>query len=118
MRAEVRSATRADLAAYYGHDNIGPSVKAVVGVLDGKPVAIGGIAFKNGMVELFADIKDEARPYKHHLHRTALRLIKDALKEHKYVFAAADEKEPTAAKWLSRLGFKHMNKNLYVARRT
>lgn len=102
---EVRSATRADLDAFGMPD--GPTVKAMVGLVEGKPVAIGGFAFVAGMVMAFCDIDDAARRFPVTLHKTALALMKEAKERgHRQVYAEVNPEEKTARGWLSRLGFR------------
>ncbi len=114
-QTEVRPATLGDLCEFYGRDHISPSTKAMVGLLDGKLVAIWGLAYEQGVVSAFFNIKDEARPFKHHIHRNAMRFMREARERHKYIHAQAEKGEPTAPKWLARLGFKNIGGDLWRA---
>ena len=102
---EIRTATRED----FEHFLDGPlrfSARGIVAFLDGKPVAIAGLAFRNGIVAAFCDIGPEMRQFRHLIHRRAIRLVSDAVATHRVVHAQMDMCEPTAPKWLRRLGFR------------
>lgn len=115
MGIEVRPATLGDLREFYERDKIDPSTNALIWLLNGKPIAVGGLVYEHGVVGVFLSLKDEARSFKHHIHRHARRFVQDALKRHKYIFARQEEDEPTAPKWLARLGFKNIGGNLWRA---
>lgn len=102
----VRVATRADLVEFYKRDTLGPSHTSWCGAIDGKVVAVAGLSYKSGYVAVFADISPRAKAFPHTLHRHALRLIRDALRRHRYIFAEANTEEPGAERWLTRLGFE------------
>lgn len=110
---EVRPATRADLAGFYEKDAIGPSFKAIAGTVDGKVVAVAGLAFVRGRPVAFCDMKDEARRYKLLIHKTARRVIDDAKRRHRFIYAEADENEPSAARWLTALGFEQYEGSIF-----
>lgn len=93
------------LVAFYGPDGRGPSVKGVAGLVDGELVGVGGFALLGGKVLAFCDVKEAARPFKMAIHRSAVRLMCEASKRHRIIFAEIDGNEAGAAAWLSRLGF-------------
>ena len=100
----------AELAARSEHTPMIPPVRvvAIAGKVDGKVIAIGGIAFwPNGTKQAFADIGEEARKYPIALHKAALAVIELAKKHNcKQLRAVADEPKVVAEKWLMRLGFE------------
>jgi len=81
-------------------------VKALAGFVGGELVAIAGLALSRGRVVAFADLKPEAKQHRFALHRAAVRVMADARRQgHKVIFATPDLNEPTARRWLQRLGF-------------
>lgn len=104
MTPIVREATRADLEQFCGR--VGPSVKGVVAVLDGKIIGAAGLAFKDGVVAIFCDTTEAVKPFKTLLHRGAIRFLAEAKKHHRFIIAEMDCNEPTAERWLRRLGFE------------
>ena len=103
----IRPATRADIEAF--SDMPGkPTIKAIVGDLDGRIIGIGGVALIAGRWIAFCDLTPDARKYKMTLARAAIRFIRD-LKEQgvKFIYAEADTKnEPRAVEWIRSLGFE------------
>lgn len=115
MPLTVRDATREDIASVVGDDSpLRVSFKAVAGVIDGDVVGVGGVAFVKGRVIAFCELKPEMRAYKVRMHKEALRVIADAKSRHRIIYAQASEKEPTAVRWLTRLGFKLHEGTLYT----
>ena len=117
MTVEVRPATREDLLRYFEKDRLGPSVKAIAGIVDGRIVGVGGIAFMGGRPVAFCDLKDEARPYRKTLHKAALGILGEAKRRHRLIVAFIDRSEPTAERWIERLGFRHFDGDTYMWRR-
>ena len=102
----VRPATREDIEAFSTRPNK-PSIKACVGVLDGKIVALAGVAFSKGRWFAFCDLLPEARPFKFTLARNAIRGMEELKKQGvRFIFAAADPNEPGSERWLESLGFR------------
>lgn len=103
---EVRPATREDIFAFMGECR--QTMKAFVAIHEGKPIALGGLAFIKGRVVAFCDLgDDQAKRHPKTLHKAALGVMKAALdSRHRYIFAERSETEPTAARWLERLGFR------------
>lgn len=102
---EVRTATREDAIALMG--SCPHTMKAFVGVLDGKPIAIGGLSYQRGRVVAFCNLSDDMRKRPVALHKAARAVMRAALDSgHRYIFAERDPDEPTAARWLERLGFR------------
>lgn len=101
----VRPATRADIAAFSDQPEK-PTLKAWVGEIDGKPVALGGFARFNGRWIAFCSLKNKARPHKMTIARTAIRIMEEARRQGiRFVYAEAEDDEPGSEKWLTRLGF-------------
>lgn len=104
-RIVVRPATREDVIAFTG--SCPHTVQAFVGLLDGEPVALGGLSFIKGNVVAFCNLSDEMRKHPKTLHKAAMAVMKAALSTgYRHVFALRDENEPTAPRWLERLGFR------------
>jgi N-acetylglutamate synthase-like GNAT family acetyltransferase len=101
----VRPATREDIEAFSDLP-MKPTLRAWVGEVDGRIIALGGFALANGRWFGFCDLKDEARQYKMTIARAGKRIIAEAKKQGiKFVYAEADRDEPGAVRWLSSLGF-------------
>lgn len=110
MKVTVRPATRDDLLRYSGEERLGPTATAFIGEIDGEPVGIGGLAYRAGRVYAFCDLKPEAKQHPKALHAAALAVIKLARDlRHRFVFAEMDLSEPTAPRWLARLGFERLS---------
>lgn len=110
-KVNLRPANREDLDQF---EHYRPTVEATVAELDGKLIAVGGFAFLQGMVFLFLELKPEARRFKVTMHRMALAMIEKAKRRgFKFVYAQTDGTEPTAPRWLARLGFIEIGIGLY-----
>jgi hypothetical protein len=106
MGLVVRRATREDIVAFSNIATV-PTVRARVGDLDGKIIAIGGLLRADGRWFAFLDLTDEARRYKMTLMRTAKRMLAEAREQGvRFIYAERDENEPGAAAWLQSLGFE------------
>ena len=106
MTLVVRNATRQDIEAFTGRPN-NPTIRAVAADLDGKIIAISGLAIVKGRYYLFLDIEEEARKYKMHIMRWAIRILAEAKESGvRFIFAEADTKEKKSTAWLERLGFQ------------
>ena len=83
-------------------------IRAVTGRVDGRIVAIGGIAYlPDGGVLSFLEATDEARKYAVTLHREAKRSLSAAARAgHRVVVAVCDYRIEAAPRWLKRLGFE------------
>ena len=102
----VRSATKADIEAFSGMADK-PTLKAMVGEIDGRIIGIGGVALAKGRWFGFVDLTEEARPYKMHIMRAAKRVLAEAKREGiRFIYAEASPHEPGAIRWLTSLGFK------------
>jgi len=102
----LRHATRADIAAYSDMADK-PTIKAMVGDLDGRLLGIGGMAFIDGRWFAFCDVTEEGRAYKRAIIKAALDVMRDAARDGvKYIYADPDPKEPGAIPWMERFGFR------------
>src|SRR4051812_21119541 len=104
MSPEIREATRADLEEFCA-GRLGPSVKAIAAVLDGRVIGVAGLAFKDGVVVAFCDTTDELKRFRTFLHRRAVAFMREARAGHRMIYAQMSHEEPTAKRWLTRLGF-------------
>jgi RimJ/RimL family protein N-acetyltransferase len=103
---KVRHASREDIDTFSSMANK-PTILGWVGEIDGKIVAIGGLAFTKGRWFGFLDLKDEARPFKMTIARNAIRVLCEAERLGiKYIYAEADKRETGSERWLKRLGFE------------
>ena len=110
---KVRPATKEDIEAFSSTPNK-PTIKAFAGEVDGEVVALGGLALSNGRWVGFCDLRDEARPFRMTIARAAIRVFREAREQGiKYIYAEADEREPTAHRWLTSLGFVRTERGLY-----
>lgn len=106
MKPEIVPLTHELLAEWYGDKAYQPTVKGVAAFVDGKMVALAGFWLSKGNVIAFCELRDEARPFRKTIHKTALDLMDEAKRRHKRIIALCDENEPTAPNWLRRLGFR------------
>lgn len=101
----IRPATREDIDAFSDLTNK-PTTKAVVAELDGKIIALGGIATHQGRWYGFVDLTEEMRPHKMTIMRAAKRFLADSKRDGvKYIYAEVSPVEPRAEAWLTSLGF-------------
>lgn len=102
----IRPASREDIDAFSSIENK-PTAKAYAADLDGKIIALGGLALFKGRYFAFCDLTPEARRYKVLLAKTARRLFAEARRNGvKFIYAEADTNEPHAIAWLHSLGFE------------
>jgi len=112
---EIRPATKEDIARF-SEDPNKPTIRAWCGELDGKIIGLGGFAFSHKRWYAFCDLTEEARPYKMHIMRGAIRAFQAARDTSiKFIYAQADPDERGAVTWMKRLGFEvdPRNPNLY-----
>lgn len=112
---KVRRATAQDIDDFSDMKRK-PSVKAWAGVVNGRIVALGGLAFVGGRWIGFCDLDEDARQYKMTIARTAIRILDEAKAQGiRFIYAEADKDEVTARKWLKSLGFESLaaNRRLY-----
>ena len=86
---------------------IGPTVRAVAGVLDGRIIGVGGVAFFKGWAVAFCDLEDDALRHPVTLHKAARQVVRWMQESgRRFVFAEADPDYPRSRQWLTRLGFQ------------
>lgn len=108
--------THEHLVEWHGEEGRKPSVKGIAGYVDGKLVAVAGLFYLPGNVVAFCDLKDEARPHKTLIGLAGAVLIREAKQRHKRIIAMIDRSEPTAERWLTRLGFRQHEGDLWIWR--
>ena len=116
MRPVIRPAVRADFDAF------GPRpyrVRAVAMELDGRVLAVGGLAYlENGVMGAFMQGTDEAREYPVTLHRAGKMMMAEADRLGiRRLVAMADNSVEAAGRWMLRFGFKpeqHDGVTVYV----
>jgi len=121
-QVEIRTASREDLAAFSDKSK-GPTAKAGVAEIDGKTVALGGLAFFMGRWVGFLDINQEGRDYlaKNLFVKVAMiRAVRTKLSEARrdgvrFIYAEPDADIPRAPEFLSAQGFSAvpLSHNLY-----
>ena len=86
---------------------------AIAATVDGRLVAVGGLAIVSGVPTGFLDVKDEARRWPVLMHKTALALLAKAKADgRRRVLAAYDPTDARAIRWLIRLGFRPVEDTL------
>ena len=108
--------THEHLVEWHGDAGRGPTVKGIAGFIGGKLVAVAGLIYYPGTVVAFCELRDEARPHKVLIGLTAARMLREAKQRHKRIVAMIDNAEPTAERWLARLGFRHEQGDLWIWR--
>ena len=103
---EIVPLTHAHLVEWYGERAKEPTVKGIAAFVGSKLVAVAGFRLDRGLVIAFCDLREEARPFKKTIHKTAIELMDSAKRRHKRILAVCDPDEPTASNWLRRLGFR------------
>lgn len=102
----IRRATREDLEKFYRTKNIKQSRIADVGLVRGRIIGCGGVAFIDGMAFVFLDLKPSARRYKVSLVKAAWRIINEVRsKGCRVMYANLDPNEPGAERWVTSMGF-------------
>ena len=113
---KVRRATREDIDTFSDLKNK-PTIKAYVGEIDGKIVAIGGLALSGGRWFGFCDLTEDAREHKFTIARMGKRIMDEAKSMGlRFVYAEASPNEPTAERWLTSLGFELDPRSAYLYR--
>jgi hypothetical protein len=86
---------------------------AVAATVDGRLVAVGGLAIVSGIPTGFLDLRDEARAFPVLMHKTALAILAKAKAEgRRRILAAYDPDDERAIRWLVRLGFRPVEDTL------
>ena len=110
-----RFATAVDIDAYYG-SRPEQTIRALVVTLNDQVAGVVGIARHADHARFFGEFRPELR--KHLKSLPAMRAIKRAqafIEESVLpVFAIAEETEPDAIRFLTRLGFVHHEENIFA----
>lgn len=110
-RPVIRPATREDLDKFYnGKFRFQFTTIAMVGLVRGRVVGVGGVAYVDGKLVAFAEFKPSARRYKVTIVKAAILAIEQAKAAGaRFIWARADPREPGAVRWMTSLGFKPTN---------
>lgn len=111
----IRKATQEDIGSFSSNCNR-PTIKAWCGEVDGRVVAIGGLALHRGRWIAFFDVLHEARKYKLSIVKYAKKFMREtAASDIKFIYAELDRSEPLAETWVKSLGFEldPRSKHLY-----
>ena len=104
MTSELRIASVDDVVQWYG--KVPATMKAVLMLIDGKPVAIGGMMRKNGLNVAFMDMKPDASSAPFSVWKGTMKAMKEIISHSRMpVYAQVSEELPTAPAFLRRLGF-------------
>jgi hypothetical protein len=116
MTYHIRPATSADIAAF-SDCALPRTIRALVVVHGGKPVAISGVTLIDGPVEVFSHILPDANPPPLAIWRCAVQIIRWVRSLNLPAFAIASPDKPRSGAFLQRLGFTHVadfdNKLIY-----
>lgn len=104
----MRPTIAEDLPYLIGSQPLPHRIKATTALVEGRIVGIGGLGFRaDGTVIAFVMMNDHARRYPAAIHRAGLltmKMIRDM--KLRRVVAQADPEQPSAERWLERLGFR------------
>lgn len=101
---EIRPATQKDAEAFYGKKPL-KSMRAIVAVLDGEPIGIGGVFREDHMHVVFSEMKPEMRKYKKAILKVSY-MVYDIMKRYNVVYAVANKEEKTAPRLITHFGFR------------
>jgi N-acetylglutamate synthase-like GNAT family acetyltransferase len=105
MPLRIRPATSDDLAKTTLP--VRPTLKALVGEVDGEIIGLAGLARIAGRYYAFCDVTSTtAKPHRYRIARAAQRFLLEARAAGiRFIYAAANPAEPGATRWLTSLGF-------------
>lgn len=105
---EFRNASQQDVEQFY--EGTPPvSMIAMVAVLEGKVIAIGGVCFAGKVKVGFSEMKPEMRPRKKDIVRFA-KLVMSRIKQYNHVIVFANPEEKGADTLIRRLGFEYQGR--------
>lgn len=105
-RPVVRPATQADILAFYKKP-LQQTVIAKVGVVRGRIIGCGGVAYIDGKAFVFFDLKPSARRYKVTIVKAAKQVIDEVRANGcRVMWADLDPDEVGAERWARSLGFE------------
>jgi len=100
----VRPATQQDMEEWFGGD-LPFSMRAAVLSDGGRLLAMGGVGYAQGHMQLFSHVRDEARPHKLAVGRLAV-MVRSMIRSP--VIAIQDPSEPTSRRLLEWCGLVEM----------
>ncbi|BES72161.1 hypothetical protein RE428_31790 [Marinobacter nanhaiticus D15-8W] len=106
-KLEIRPATRDMLTRYYGRPPK-QSMRAWIGFLGDEMVGAAGFVIGSPYITIFSDLKPGIRGHKKEIWRGAAFIMEQAKRYKSPIMAIADPDEPTAKRFLPRLGFVFM----------
>ncbi|EPG3452768.1 hypothetical protein R2980_002789 [Klebsiella oxytoca] len=110
MISEIRAASSTDVREWFGQ--VPGTMQAVLLLVDGAPVAIGGMMRKSGFNVAFMDMKPEAHTVPLSVWRGSVRAMKDIIRKSRVpVYAKVSGELSTAPAFLRRLGFIPIDHN-------
>lgn len=108
---EIVPATPELLRSFYGEPQ--PTTRALVAVMDGRPICVAGVVTENGVRKAYANISDEMRKYPKTGLRMARRVMQMISESGVTTFAKASPDVEAAERFLEHLGFKHLHSGVY-----
>ena len=107
----IRYATTDDFIAFYGE--CPPyTMRAIVILLDEKPIGMGGVVVSKDSVAIFSDIHDTLKSYKKTFVRGMHEVMRMAHEFNLPIYAV--ETEPTSPTVLKHLGFENNGQGVYT----
>jgi len=108
MTTEVRFATQADAREFYGGNDPIRTFNGVVGLEDGKPIALAGVYRDKMAFVAFTHFKVDPKKYKREIVEGAKIFMDQVLPRYPLVWAVIDEKSQgnDPASFIKRFGFK------------
>lgn len=99
----IRNATTDEVERMVGKQ--GKTVRAVVGVMDGNVLGIGGIVYEDSYIKAFMDITEEGKLCKKSLAKATKMVLEMAKEKNLKLIAVADDTD-IAPQFLEHFGFK------------
>jgi hypothetical protein len=110
-RVELRPASRQDLIDFYGEPPAF-TMRAIVAVLDHKPIGVAGVVVTQECAAIFSDLSDDMRAYKKSILKGAFAIMNMARELHMPICATGFE--ATSPALLKRLGFESLGEGVYA----
>lgn len=110
---KIMPATEAMLTDFYGEKPT-KTVRALMGIVNGKPLGLGGYYIDTARVVMFSDISEEGMRYKKTIFTIAKRMLVHARATGLPIWVTPDKKHSDATRMLERLGFKKLNEEVWI----
>lgn len=110
--------TREHLREYLGDQADAITAKGYTFFLDGKIIGVAGLKRQGASWVAFVNIDDVTKKHKFFLHRIVARKLEGYKQQHRRIFVARDESEPTSLRWLARLGFVDIGNGAWLWRKS